>query len=221
MTQWTTGRQRDYALSMGIVIDRNSITRSQLSQHIDSLKPTLSGPPNEVQLQIIQNLGLEIKPGAIGSRVSSMLFEAFIVQAFIFSVYRKHMNARWKFHDQTGLNDEWVFDVMRTILGNRELHSAVYEYENTHSETGNDVWFNMGKGWLRNAAVVFVLNRLGVDPATLNTPPQNTQTIPPALSPGTPEQTPPPKFVVTSRSKRKRRPTFFESILRFFGIGGR
>ena len=163
MSEAITATERVSALSLGVAIGNETMTRQQLFQMIDAAKAKMTGPPNRFQLSLADRFGITLDANAIGWDYRRALYQALSVKAFVYSVDRRHCGARWKCYDETGLSDAWVDSVCRAILADSTLRYAADQYEYTDSQTRSDLWCNMGKAWLKNEAVRYVLSQLGVD----------------------------------------------------------
>ena len=230
-----TSQQRIDSLTLGVPLGSDTMTYQRVSQMINAAKAKMTGPPNHFQISLASRFGITLDANAIGWDYRRALYEALTVKSFIYSVWRRHCEARWKFYDEAGLNEAWVDSVCRAILADSTLTHAANQYAFTESQTKSDLWCNMGKAWMKNEAVRYVLSQLGVA-VPLSHATANENTKPSRLSPTS--ETKAPKLLPLSESieeppviypqqtpmkpikrLRRRKLSLWQKFLKILGLG--
>lgn len=178
----TSGRQRNYALAMGIVSDANS-DGEWLSQTMDQVKAELSGPPNQSQVLLARQWDVEVRAGATGWDVLDKLYQMIQTRAFVYSVMRRLTGERWQYYTDSGLNTKWIDEVARRLIANPEHSQQVADLENSSSGKKTDAWCRFGKRQWELAAVQEVLHAAHGSPASASMADQIPPPVPPAAPP--------------------------------------
>ncbi len=140
----TSGRQRNYALAMGIESNADSDGKA-LSNAMEKAKVTLKGRPNSKQLALAARWRLDVAPNATGWHVVDQLYPVIQARSFVYSVIRRIAGAKWQFYGQTGINDAWVDEVAILLNADQESRDFIMGMENTTSGTLADAWYRFGK----------------------------------------------------------------------------
>jgi hypothetical protein len=144
-----SGRQRNYALAMGIR-STPSTDRHMLSNLMDRTKASLDAPPNQEQVSLAQQWGIKVKGKNTGKNYRDELYDMIIARSFVYSIVRRMMKAKWKYFEESGLNDEWVTSVASEIIYKNDTYRwKVKEMDNAMSGTKSDAWFRFGEQQLQ------------------------------------------------------------------------
>ena len=155
MQDYVTGRQRNYALALGIHLDP-SATGHEVSQMIDKIKPTLKGPPNPGQNRIARIYGISFLKEDSGWDAVKKLWEAILAETYVYSSVRKIVHANWKYYSDSGLPGEWVLEVAKKLMECPERRDFVIQNDNSMSGVKGSAWFRFGKRQLESTAFSFV-----------------------------------------------------------------
>jgi hypothetical protein len=102
-----SGRQRLLAAALGIRgVER--MTREELSTEIDRQKSVCQSPPNEGQLKLAAQWGLDLSTTKSARSATSRLWNAALARVYVLSVMRKICGADWRFHDDCTLPKTWI-----------------------------------------------------------------------------------------------------------------
>ena len=141
----TSGPQRNYALAMGIVSDAQTDGEG-LSRAMDrAKKTTLKGPPNQQQISLAQRWGIDLKENDTGWKLVKKLYPMIQARAFVYSVVRRLMGAKWQFYGESGLNEAWVDHVAKELISDPARNQFVMEMDNSVWGTKSDAWYRLGK----------------------------------------------------------------------------
>lgn len=116
-----------------------------LSQAIDDAKARLNGPPNQEQLRLAQQWGIDVRDTDTGWRLLHKLYAVIQARAFVYSVVRRLAQAKWRYYAESGLNDEWVDYIARQLVADSECCQKVMDMENAVSGAKGDAWYRFGK----------------------------------------------------------------------------
>jgi len=153
----SSGRQRDYALAMGIESDAQT-DGDALSEAMNQAKVSLKGPPNQRQKLLAERWGVEVGETDTGWDLVGRLYPIIKARSFVYSVVRRLVNARWQYHEESGLNPQWIDYLAMHIASTPDLCEQVVGMENTLSGTMADAWYRFGKRQWECEAVQFVVD---------------------------------------------------------------
>ena len=146
MAQRTTAGQRHYAKALGVSFS-DGTTREELSESIERGKAKRKGKPNRAQLKLARQFGLPIPGDANGYDATDILFEFLNVRAWVYSVCRHLIGAKWSRYAQSGLPDDVINKIAKwmtervTEVG--KIHKTFGSASKTDAIDG-DVWYRMG-----------------------------------------------------------------------------
>ncbi len=169
MDDYVTGRQRNYALAMGIKVSHDS-KGQEVSQMMDRMKPILKGPPNRQQLKLASQWSIMVSSKDSGWDVVGKLYEMILAQAFVLSVVRKIAGAKWQFYSESMLPNDWVVRMAKQLMSCPSRQEFVRSMDNSMSGTRSDAWYRFGKRQVESEAFLFVANTARQELARYLTP---------------------------------------------------
>jgi hypothetical protein len=155
----SSGRQRNYALAMGIVASPDCDAET-LSALMSRAKELLNGPPNGVQRELVARWLIEIPFDANGWRVVDELYAFIQARTFVYSVIRRITGQKWRFYSDSGLNDDWICSIAKSLIMEPSRRSEVLEMDNTLSGTASDAWYRFGPKQFESPSAQFVRNSI-------------------------------------------------------------
>lgn len=138
MAEPSSARQRNYAIALGIRFDP-SITRRDLSVLIDSPRPR---EPNSRQRSTVRELGTTLPSEATFYDAVDVIWKHLEARAWICSVVRKLVGARWRHHTECILREHELRLLIRQMLDHEEFGDIFDFLRPTRSRRG-DMWFSI------------------------------------------------------------------------------
>ena len=191
----TYGRQRNYAMAMGI--DVASIDDYDvLSNLMDYAKQTLAGRPNERQALLARQWGIQISEGDSGWDAVGKIYPMIQSQVFVYSVVRRLMSTKWRYYYESPIPHDWVIRTAWRLYYEPGMIPLVMEMENAISGTIGDAWYRFGKRQMESKPFQFVYGIAIIELGSLIA--ENP------LAPPLPKQAAPPTIVRASTATRNR-----------------
>lgn len=158
MSDRPSGRQIDYALALGITLWPD-IGRAELSELLDQAKAALSAPPAREQFALATSLCIQIPADRDTRRkCTSFLYEYMAARRWVYSVIRHVAGAKWRYHAQSGLPEEWAARIAVALAHDPAMFTNVVNMATGNSQTGADVWTRMSQTLCKSPEYHFVCN---------------------------------------------------------------
>jgi len=142
MADSPTGRQKDYALALGLRFS-GEINSQDLSSMITEVMPTLDMPAVPAQRALANEWNLLIPEKANRRDASRILFGFLLARIWVYSVYRHLVAAKWRFHSECPLPPQAANWVAGWVFRNEQVFGAIDEKAPRTSYTC-DAWFLIG-----------------------------------------------------------------------------
>jgi hypothetical protein len=138
LCQPPTGRQRDWALSLGLQYS-DQITHAEMSDILDDAYNVHDDVSTDTQHGLAANWQLGIPHSATRYEAAGVLFAFLTARAWVYSVCRHLVRAEWRLHSQSRLSVEIVNSVARAITQNPEILAAIKD-KKSESPKSSDMW---------------------------------------------------------------------------------
>jgi len=142
MTQPATGRQRDWALALGLPFSNNT-THAEMAALLDEVATPpydiYDGEPTADQRKLAAEWELAIPVSADRAEAARVFFRFLVARAWVYSVCRHILEAEWQLHSESALPVALVNSAARGVLQNADVFAVIWN-KKAMSHSTTDVW---------------------------------------------------------------------------------
>jgi len=151
----TSARQRIFAIAWGIPFNAKT-SREALSREIDRAMEEQGTPANKTQLRLAKQCGIEVQKGATRNDLKDRLWEFQCAVAYVLSVLRHSLGARWKRYYDANVDDGDIYPIAHELIASGLWRDSSLE----HTDSLNaDMWYRITKKAAEQGSYRFVLEK--------------------------------------------------------------